>query len=293
MVESMTGFGRGTAQVHGARATVELRSVNNRFCEVAVRLPRSLANYESEIQTLVRQALGRGRINVQVQVESAEETGLPVHVDEQAVRSYASLLEKLRQVAGIEEPVRLQHLLAFSEVFTTPEIEEEADNSDWEAVKAALAEAIEGIRAMRRQEGLALQQDLENRLQVIETELVAVEKRAPERVNDARSRLRGRLEELLGDERVNKDRLEMEMTLLADRLDVTEECVRLRSHLKVFRDTFSSPEAAGRKLNFLLQEMNREVNTIGSKANDAEIAHRAVVMKEELEKMREQVQNIE
>lgn len=294
MIASMTGFGRGTAEVNGASATIEMRSVNSRFCEVSVRLPRSLADREAELQAQIRHAFDRGKITVQVQLEQSSEEAIPIDVDPEAARAYTRLLEKLRASAGITGPIEIQHLLHFSDVFTSAdEVRSDTKDTAWEAVQQALAEAVQDMRQMRSVEGQALQTDLQLRLDAIEQELLGVEERAPERVHEARARLMTRVSEILSDDRINPDRIEFEITMLADRLDVTEECVRLRSHIQVFRDAFSQEEPAGRKLNFLVQEMNREVNTIGSKANDAEIAHRAVRMKEELERIREQVQNIE
>jgi len=294
MITSMTGFGRGTAEVNGASATVEMRSVNSRFCEVSTRLPRSLADREPELQMHVRHAFNRGKITVTVQLEQSSGEALPIDVDTEAARAYTLLLEKLRDATGIVGPVEIHHLLHFSDIFTSvDEAQSSRADAAWEAVQQALADAIQDMRRMRAAEGQALQADLQQRLEAIERDLLAVEERAPERLNEARIRLKTRLSEILSDERINPDRIELEIALLADKLDVTEECVRLRSHIQVFRDAFAQEEPAGRKLNFLVQEMNREVNTIGSKANDAEIAHRAVSMKEELERIREQVQNIE
>ena len=290
----MTGFGRGTAERGATTATVELRSVNNRFCEVSLRTPRALGPYESEIQSQVKAAIERGRVTVNVQVTRSAEEALPIRVNEPVAHAYGALLRHLAAAAGIDEGVRLEHLLAFSDVFTTPDEDAAAvDVEAWEATQAALADALKGLQAMRRQEGEALRTDLALRLDLIERELAEVERRAPERVGEARQKLHDRLADLLGDERVNPDRLEMEIAFLADKLDVTEECVRLRSHLHLFREALGTSAAVGRKLNFLVQEINREVNTIGSKANDAEVAHRAVQMKEELERIREQVQNVE
>ena len=289
----MTGFGRGTATVEGTTATVELRSVNNRFCETSVRLPRAIADKEQDLHTMLRQGFDRGRITAQVQLEQTAEEALPLRIDSEAARAYTLLLDKLREAAGISDPVRIEHLLTFSDIFKPTDEAPAAAEHAWQAVQKATADAVDDMRRMRLQEGKALQADLMQRLDVIERELDAVEQRSPERIHEARVRLHERLAEIIGDERVNPDRLELELAILADRLDVTEENVRLRSHLQVFRDAFTLEESVGRKLNFLVQEMNREVNTIGSKANDAQIAHRAVQMKEELEKIREQVQNIE
>lgn len=293
MIASMTGFGRGSATAHGTTAMVEIRSVNNRHCDVSVRLPSRLAAHEGDVQAHVKQAFVRGRFNVNVQVEGEEDEALPIDVDEEAAARYRRLLDRLRDAAGIQAPVQLDHLLHFSDVFTTDEDEDETDEDAWEAVQVALGEAIEQLRAMRRQEGRALRDDLDARADAIETHLTAVEARAPGRIEAARDRLEERLARLMDDDRIDAERLETEVALLADRLDVTEECVRLHSHLDLFREALENEDAVGRKLKFITQEIHREVNTIGSKANDAAITEHTVQMKEEVEKIREQVQNVE
>ena len=202
-------------------------------------------------------------------------------------------LRVLAEEAGVEGEVRLEHILQFSDVFTTQQQDDDLPLQHWQAVLPALEEAVTALVSMRRQEGETLAVELHNRLDLIETELGEIESAAPLRVTAARERLHQRLADVLGDERIDRDRLEQEIVMIADRLDVTEECVRLHSHLTQFREALSADDAIGRRLNFISQEMNREVNTIGSKANDAEIARRVVVMKEELEKIREQIQNIE
>ncbi|MEX0599954.1 MAG: YicC/YloC family endoribonuclease [Rhodothermales bacterium] len=293
MIDSMTGFGRGEASVKNASATVELRSVNNRYCEVSVRLPRNLSDRESDVQARIKQHFSRGRISAQIQVETTSDDVLSIQVDRESVRAYMNLLETVREVAGITSPVRLEHLLNYSDVFeAAPPPEDEAERM-WEAVENALTDAMDALRTMRRQEGSALLADLEQRIEAIGRHLRRVEERAPARVEEARERLRERLRDVMEDERIDRDRLEMEMALVADRVDITEECVRLRSHLEMFRQALNSEHAEGRKLNFISQEINREINTIGAKANDADISHLAVEMKDELEKVREQVQNVE
>lgn len=292
MIESMTGFGRGSAEQGGVHATVEIRSVNNRFADVSVRLPRVLSSYENEVQNLVKGAFDRGKFNVSIQTERADET-VPLGVDTVAVRRYVRLLEGLREAAGLSDPVRLDHLLQFPELLAPPEDEDVIADAAWGAVQQAMQEAIRQLHTMRRQEGEALRNDLVMRLSLIEQEAEAIESRAPERVIEARDRLKARLAEVIADQRVDPARLEQEIAFIADKLDITEEIVRLRSHLHLFRDALQGKEPAGRKLNFLVQELNREVNTVSSKANDPDIAHRSVRMKEELERIREQVQNIE
>ncbi len=290
MIHSMTGFGRGTASAEGADVTVEVRSLNGRYAEVTVRAPRSLAAHETDVQSRVKDALDRGKVGVSVQVQRAAEAA-PLRVDANAAAAYRRLLEEVREAAGVAEPVSLEHVLRFPDVLVAAEAED-ATEGVWEAAQAALADALGALTAMRRQEGEALAADLRARLGAIEAELGAVEAEAPARVEAARTAMHERVADLLGDERVDRDRLELEIALLADRLDVNEECVRLRSHLALFRDALASDAPVGRRLNFLAQEFNREINTIASKAGDPGIAHRAVTMKEELEKIREQVQNV-
>lgn len=294
MIFSMTGFGRGTGVAEGIEATVEMRSVNNRFCEVSVRGPRSLAEHETAIQARIKEAFARGRFSVQIQVTRPD--ALALTLDEEAARAHAAILNKLRQVAGIDEPVRLEHLLQVSDLITRRDDEDLP--AAWPAVAEALEGAIDQMRTMRRQEGEALEVDLRGRIEALAALLARAEERAPERVDEARTRLHDRVAELMSDDRIDAgrldpDRLEQEIVLLADKLDVTEESVRLHSHLQLFTEALANDEAVGRKLNFITQEINREVNTIGSKANDAALAHLAVQMKEELEKIREQVQNVE
>jgi uncharacterized protein (TIGR00255 family) len=291
MLISMTGFGRATAKLDGLTATVEIRSVNNRFCEVAIRAPRELSRWETEMVNRVKKEFSRGRFAVQVQVDYPPSSGAEVTVNKDAAKRYVKALKELRKTTGTSR-VQLEHLLTFPDVFNRADSSVD-DESVWHVTQAALNAAIEGLSEMRTREGAALQRDLEKRVSQIEKQLAVVVERAPIRVAEARERLRDRLADVLADERVNADRLEFELVLVADKLEVTEEIVRLRSHIEQFRESLSAREPAGRKLNFIYQEMNREVNTIGSKANDAVLTRAVVTMKEELEKVREQVENVE
>ena len=293
MISSMTGFGRGEFSTDGFTATVEFRSVNSRFCEVSVRLPRVIAERESEIQRLVKGVFSRGRINVQIQIELPSHIASEQQINREAAAAYRGLLEELRDAAGLKEPIQLEHILRFPDVFHTVENGGGEADEIWNAVLKALDEGSRKMLEMRRREGEALEKELLDRLTEIETNLLIVEEQAPERLPSARERLRDRLSEIIDDERIDNDRIEFEMALLADRLDIREECVRLRSHIDIFREAVSGDEPVGRKLNFLDQEMNREINTIGSKANDAGLSHVVVRMKEQLEKIREQIENVE
>ncbi len=289
----MTGFGRGEFSTDGFTATVEFRSVNSRFCEVSIRLPRTIAERESEIQRLVKGVFSRGRINVQIQIELPSDISSEQQINREAAAAYRGLLEELRDAAGLKEPIQLEHILRFPDVFHTVENGGGEADEIWNAVSKALDEGSRKMLEMRRREGEALEKELQDRLTEIETNLLIVEEQAPERLPSARERLRDRLSEIIDDERIDNDRIEFEMALLADRLDIREECVRLRSHIDIFREAVSGDEPVGRKLNFLSQEMNREINTIGSKANDAGLSHVVVRMKEQLEKIREQIENVE
>jgi len=292
MIASMTGFGRGEAQRDGITVSVELRTVNNRFLEVASRLPRSLSLRENDVKEVIRRKISRGKINVQATIERGESGAVGLAVNAAAARAYYKLLADLRKTLRLREPVRLEHMLQFSEIFEQRDAEETGER-EWEALEEALEAALDVLSAMRRAEGGELERDFRARLAQLEGMIADVERLAAEQVPAERTRLRERVAQLLEKTPVDEGRLEMELALLADRLDVTEECVRFRSHNKFFLEAMASPEAAGRKLNFLIQEMNREANTIGSKSNSPAIAHIVVRMKEELEKVREQLQNIE
>ncbi|MGA0255931.1 MAG: YicC/YloC family endoribonuclease [Rhodothermales bacterium] len=292
MIASMTGYGRGEAAVRGYEAVVELKSVNSRYCEISLRSPKSLNAHEADIQRILKSTFSRGRISAFVQVSDPATVDLSIRVNAHAVKAYRSLLEEVASTAGIDEPVGLDHLLKYTDIFEADEVEEDLE-AIWEATQAALTAACDGMQAMRLQEGEALHRELSERLEGIENRLREAERLAPLRVQASGERLRERLSEIIEEGRIDSERIEFEMAMLADKLDVREECVRLDSHLALFREALASGEAVGRKMNFLSQEMNREINTIGSKSNDAEMAHLVVGMKEELEKIKEQVENVE
>ena len=292
MIASMTGYGRGEASSQGYEAVVELKSVNSRYCEISLRSPKSLNEREADIQRIIKEAFSRGRISAFITVTDPTPETAPYRVNPAAVRSYRALLDEVRAEAGIDEPVRLEHLLKYPDILEADDVEEDRD-AIWEATLQALKAACDNMAAMRLQEGAALKTELEERLEGIESRLREAERLAPERVTSSGERLRERLAEIIEEGRIDSERIEFEMAMLADKLDVREECVRLDSHLNLFREAIASGEPVGRKLNFLSQEMNREINTIGSKSNDAEMSHLVVGMKEELEKIKEQVENVE
>ena len=293
LIASMTGFGRAEITKRDITATVEVRGVNSRYLDVTTRLPRLLSQREKDIKEIVRSCVNRGNLVVSVTVEEESDGTAPVAVNKTAAKAYIKLLNDLRKAAKIREKVRLEHLLKFSEVFDVPK-EVQSDKQEWGVVEEALRAALDGFNTMRCNEGGELAKDLERRITWLSQTVEKIEQLSRARIPEERKRLHERISQLVEEKVIiDQNRLELEIALLADKLDVTEECVRFRSHTKFFLETIANSDSAGRKLNFLVQEINREANTIGSKTNDTEIAHLVVQMKEELEKIREQLQNIE
>ena len=292
MVVSMTGYGRSEAAADGITVSVELRSVNSRFLEVSTRLPRSVALRENEIKEIIRKKISRGKINMVALVEHADDGDVPVRVNASVARGYYKLLNELRRTVRLKQSVRLEHLLQFSEILEPVELQN-TDEKEWSLLQQALERAVDDLLAMKRNEGRELEKDFRHRVGLLEDRITQIERISAEQIPLERTRMRERIKQLLEQETIDEGRLEMELALMADRLDVTEECVRFRSHNKFFLEALDSSEPAGRKLNFLVQEMNREANTIGAKSSSSEIAHLVVGIKEELERIREQLQNIE
>ncbi len=289
----MTGYGRAELSKRGTGVSVELRSVNSRYLEVTTRLPRSLSRREKEVKDIIRSYLNRGSLNVTVKIEKEANGETPLKVNPAAARSFYRLLNDLRKAVKIREQVKLEHLLNFSEILE-PVDAEEADEREWELVEETIQQALKQLNVMRANEGKELARDFEKRIAWINETLGNIEQLSVNRIPEERKRLQERIGQLLEDKNIiDQNRLELEIALLADKLDITEECVRFRTHNKFFLEAIKSDETPGRKLNFLIQEMNREANTIGSKANDAAISHLVVRVKEELERIREQLQNIE
>ncbi len=295
----MTGFGRGEITrtlESGATITVtaEIRSVNSRFIEIAVRLPRTLAERELECREVLRKRLERGKISLNLSVDRQGTEEIPLTVNEPVAKAYFNLLDQLRTATGLTAEIQLRDLTSFGDIFTAEDRASSVAAIEWELTQQAIASAIEQLNAMRTSEGSELERDLRTRLTTMETRTNEIERLSAETAKEEYNNLKERILELTKDSQVlNDQRLELEVAMIAERLDITEELVRFRSHLKFFLEAMGSTEAAGRKLNFILQEMNREVNTMGSKTNSADVAHHVVYIKQELEKMREQVQNIE
>jgi len=291
-ISSMTGFGRSEFSAPGRQISVEIRSVNNRFCEIGMKLPRELNTLELEIRDRIRARIQRGKISLLISLKKDAAEAAPLRIDLQAARACFAQLQELSRTLGNEGAVTLGQLLHFSDYFTEV-AEASIDEETKGQIFAALDTALNDLVSMRRSEGASLAQDLLERQAHIEQCLAQIENLAGGQPAVQMQKLRERLELLAGAGPLDPGRLEAELALMADRLDVSEECVRLRSHGQLLRETIASQEPPGKKLGFLLQEMQREANTISSKSALAEISHWAVAIKEEIERMREQVQNLE
>ncbi|MCG9967624.1 YicC family protein [Pelotomaculum terephthalicicum JT] len=293
MLKSMTGYGRGEVNAFGKRFSVELKAVNHRFCEVVLRMPRSLMSMEEQIKRFIQSQVARGRIDCFLGIEkSAEGTTALVKVDKDLAAAYYKAMKELQEELGVEGEIKLKHLTVLPGVMVLEEAPENIEEW-WPAIREAVEIALEDLIKMRVTEGEQLAKDIGKRVGQIAGYNVRIRERAPYVAEDYRTRLETRLNDFLNDGGLDPERLAAEAALFAERSNITEETVRLDSHLSQVYACFDTNEAVGRKLDFLIQEMNREINTIASKANDLEINRLVIEVKSELEKIREQVQNIE
>ncbi len=292
MLESMTGYGRGEHTTEQYRAIAEIRSVNFRYCEISLKMPSQLHAFEQPIKEKVQKKVKRGKISLTVDLEHHTTGEEPVHIREDTLLTRIRTLEKVRETAGINDPIRLEHLLVFEDLFELTEENQELLQEQFDAVEKAVMQAVAELLEMRRREGRMLQKDLEERLKLLAGYCEEVRNGEKERIREAKKRMTERVNQLLEDNRVDDERIEQEIAILADRLDISEELVRMDAHISYFTECLQNSELQGKKLNFILQEMHREVNTIGSKANSTAISRIVVGMKEIVENIREQIQNI-
>jgi len=291
MIRSMTGFGAGRKAAGGEEIAVEIRAVNHKFCEVKVRIPRELAALEPAVVRAVKDRLARGGIDVALR-RTGPGGAMAPRVDAALAEAYARAYAEVQARLGLHDPIRLQDIVSAEGVIRLDERDADLDAAR-AATEGALAAALEALLAKRLREGEALAADLEARLVTGEGLVAGVEVLAPQAVEHHRSRLAERVRELTQGLPLDPGRLAQEVALLADRSDVAEEITRLRSHVAQARQLLAGQEPAGRKLDFLVQEMHREVNTIGSKSQHAGLSSLVVSLKAEVERMREQVQNVE
>lgn len=289
----MTGFGRGQAAANGIAITAEAKSVNSRYLDISFRLPQELQQKELALKELIQDKIERGSINIRIRVDQAN-TGQPeIAINQKLARGYKELLNDLKEAAGIEAEITMQDLLRFDEIFVSRQQDDEALATMWKLSKNAVEKALTQLVEMRANEGQQLENDLLKRVEHVDNQMQTVRELTQGRAEKSRKELTERIQKLVDNEALDEERLEMEVAILVDKMDITEEIVRVQSHIKYFKEALSGDETVGRRLKFLSQEMNREINTIGSKANNSEISQHVVQAKESLEQIREQVQNVE
>ena len=292
MIKSMTGYGRANKSIDSLNVTVEIKSVNHRYFEFSSKLPRSYGFLDEKLKSFFMGKLTRGKMECYVQIETVEEPDTIISVNHPLVQGYLAAYKELAETYGLENNIKVSDISRVSDIFA---IRKQAADEDkiWAAVSVVAQEALNGFVAMREREGERLKADVLSRLATILENVEFVEERSPETVKEYNEKLLGRLKELLADTHIDEQRILTEAAIFADKIAVAEETVRLRSHVSQLTSFLDSSEAVGKKMDFLVQELNREANTIGSKAQDVEIARRVVSIKAEIEKIREQIQNIE
>ena len=292
MIKSMTGYGRAVETLNGREFTVELRSVNNRYLDCSVKMPRMVSFAEDAVKQAVKAAISRGKVDVFITIKSEGETDTKVTLNDGVLQGYLSAMRQMVEQYGVKDDISVSTVSRLPEVFVVekPEVDEDALKAD---LMSVVAKALEGYNAMRATEGAALDADLRSRGNTILELVSQVEAGNAQTVIDYRARLENKLKEVLANTNIDESRILTEAAIFADKVAVDEETVRLRSHLEQMNNMLTAGGAMGRKLDFLLQEMNREANTIGSKCTDVRLARIVVDIKAELEKIREQTQNIE
>jgi uncharacterized protein (TIGR00255 family) len=291
-VMSMTGFGRGYVERGGRKLLLELKSVNHRFLDISMRLPKSLGSMEEKLKRKLQEKLSRGHVDVYLKYQNEAEGSKAVNVDEPLLKAYLSSLKSVRKRFDLKDDVTLSTVLRMPDVIAAEGAEEDEDLLKeilFEAAGLALAE----MEKMRQSEGERLKADLMEKLEGMAREMAVIEQRAPEIVRDYTEKLKARIVELMEASQPDEQRFATEVALMADRSSIDEEIVRFNSHMKHFADTLSAGGAVGRKLDFIVQEMNREINTICSKGADLALINSGIALKGEIEKLREQVQNLE
>jgi uncharacterized protein (TIGR00255 family) len=287
----MTGYGNAEFEKDGVSYSAEIRSFNSKFLEISIKLPRVHSQRENEIRELVRKYVNRGKIIVSANLERNASLNLPIDINEETIKYLNQLFKKIKKVTKSKEKIKLDHFFKFSEIFQHKD--EEISEIEFQNLYNCVELSIQKLMEMKIQEGKELEKDLLNRIGLIEKNVFEIERIWSERAELEFQRLKEKAQKLLEGKDVNEERLELELALLLDKMDITEECVRLKSHIKFFKESIDKNEPSGRRLSFLAQELLREANTISAKSNSAEISQIVVLIKEEIEKIKEQIQNIE
>jgi len=287
----MTGSGKGTAEANGIAAEVEVKSINSRYLDIFLKLPPSLISKDYELRELIKTKIKRGKLSVITQIKKTGlQEDIPV-IDKKKLKGLISFLKEVKKTAKINEKIKLDHLLNSRDIFLTAD--EGSSDTEFKLLKKALDSSMDELLKMKKNEGSQLAKDLKQRIKTIEEKLNQIENESSESVKEYFEKFKEKTKTLIKDLTPYTDRLELELALIAEKSEITEECVRLRSHIKFFIESLTKDDEPGRKLNFLCQEMNREVNTISAKTLSTPVTHNTVIIKEEIEKMREQIQNIE
>ena len=292
MIKSMTGFGRCEVQKDARKFTVELKGVNHRYLDVNIRMPKKLNFFETAIRTLLKSYATRGKVDIFITYEDSSQNQVAVKYNEALAAEYLKYLNRMAEEFGLENDVRVSTLSRYPEIFT---MEEQAEDEEelWNGLKEALEGAFAQFVETRTTEGENLKKDILEKLGILEELVGYIEERSPQIVREYREKLEEKTKELLADAQIEDSRIAAEVILFADKICTDEEVVRLKSHISHMRNTLEEKEGIGRKLDFIAQEMNREANTILSKANDIEVSDCAISLKTEIEKIREQIENIE
>jgi len=292
MIKSMTGFSRAECTENGTKVTVEVHSVNGRFLDLKMKLPRYLNEFESELRNIAHKYIERGRVFLTINIDQPDAHINSLNVDFNLAGKYVQLAEEMASRYDIDNRIDARALLSMPDILRCERYKSDSEKN-WEIAKNAVISAFGTLRTMREKEGVTIGIDVLKRLHIVKGYIEDIEKMLPGVVESNTSRLRKKIEKLIEVDKIDESRFAMEVAIYADRLDITEECVRFKSHCGLFEDEIEAKKTSGRKLSFLLQEMNREANTITSKSMDASISQLVVQIKEELEKMREQVENME
>lgn len=292
MLKSMTGFGRCEIANEQQKITVEMKAVNHRYCDINIKMPKKLSIFEAGMRNLLKKYIQRGKVDVFISYEDYTENNMVLKYNEELAAEYIEVLKRMSERFGIENDVRTSSLSRYPDVLS---LEEQAVDTDelWSVIESALNQACQQFVETRVVEGENLKNDLISKLDAMLVDVAYIEERSPEILTEHRQRLEAKVRELLGDSTIDESRIITETTIFADKICVDEEIVRLRSHIASTRQALIDGGSIGRKLDFIAQEMNREANTILSKANDLEVANHAINLKTEIEKVREQIQNIE
>ncbi len=292
MIRSMTGFGRYELEAHERRTNVEIKAVNHRYLDLSIKMPRSFNVFESKIRNVIREYIERGKTDIYISCEELGEERLSLKYNRELAKGYLTYLKEMAEEFGLECETRASTLARFPEVFTMEQ--EEGDEAEiWQDLEQALRAAAEAFKASREHEGELLKQDLLEKLDIMKDAQSVIEERMPQLIGEYRERLRTKLMEVLADNAIDENRIVTEATIYADKICVDEEMVRLKSHITAMKAELEKGGAVGRKLDFLAQEMNREANTTLSKSSDLSVADAAIELKTMIEKIREQVQNLE